>query len=149
MKACKQRVDENIRGYIQRWTALKNSTEDISEETSVSSFTNELRREDLKEYIRRVKVKTVSHLMEIANSWAYGEELVHNASPRSLEEDDRDILYTNMGGSRYVRDSGRRRKRKGRGYDEIESTEMVAAEFPASRGNDYRKQGRELTRDPA
>ena len=42
--------------------------------------------------------------------------------------------------------------RKGQGYDEMESTEMVAAEFPTSRSNDYRKQGheqpREQTRDP-
>ena len=31
----------------------------------------------------------------------------------------------------------------------MENTEMVAAEFPASRSNDYRKQGREQAREPA
>ena len=30
LRACRQRVDENIRGYIQRWTIMKNNAEDIS-----------------------------------------------------------------------------------------------------------------------
>ena len=144
LKACKQRSDENLRGYIQRWTVLKNSTENISEETSVNSFTNGLYRKDLREYVGPVKVETLSHLMEVANSWTDGEELVHNASPRSPKNDNR---FANE--RRYNHDTGRRRKRKGRGYNEMESTEMVAAEFPASRSNDYRKQGREPTREPA
>ena len=79
--------------------------------------------------------------MELANSWADGEELAHNESPRAHEDDDR---YER----RYNNDANRRRKRKGRGYDELESTEMVAAEFPASRSNDYQKQGHEQAREP-
>ena len=69
--------------------------------------------------------------MEVANSWADGEELVHNASPRSPDNNDR---YAND--RRYNHDAGHRRNGKGRGYDEMETTEMVAAEFPASRSNE-------------
>ena len=84
---------------------MKNSAKNISDETSVSSFTNGLHRKDLKEYIGRQKVETLSRLMEIANSWADGEELVHNESPRSPEVDDR---YTNKNNRRYTNDAGRR-----------------------------------------
>ena len=125
---------------------MKNSAENISDERSVSSFTNGLHRKDLKEYIGRVKVEMLSHLMEVANSWADGEELAHNESPRAHEDDDK---YANDNHRRYNNDAGRRRKRKGRSYDEMENTEMVAAEFPASRSNDYRKQGHEQAREPA
>ena len=61
---------------------MKNSAENISDETAVSSFTNGLRRKDLIEFIGRERIETLSHLMEVANSWADGEELAHNESPR-------------------------------------------------------------------
>ena len=51
---------------------MKNNAEDISDETTVESFRNGLRRQDLKEYLGRERVRTVSHLMEIANGWADG-----------------------------------------------------------------------------
>ena len=121
---------------------MKNSAANISDETAVSSFTNGLRRKDFIEFIGREKVETLSHLMEVANGWADGEELAHNESPRVHEDDDR---YER----KYSNEANQRRKRKGRGYDELENTEMVAAEFPASRSNDYRKQGREQAREPA
>ena len=69
---------------------------------------------------------------------------MHNESPRSPEMDDR---YANDN-RRYTNDAGRRRKCRGHGFDEIESTELVAAEFPASRSNDYRKHEREPAREP-
>ena len=72
------------------------------DEISVSSFTNGLHQKDLKEYIGRVKVEMLSHLMEVANSWADGEELVHNESPRSHEDDDR---YANDNNRRYNHDA--------------------------------------------
>ena len=75
LRACRQRPNEKLRRYIQSWTALKNNAENISDETAVDSFTNGLLRKDLVEYIGRVKVTTLSHLMEVANSWADGEEL--------------------------------------------------------------------------
>lgn len=150
LKACKQRVGEDLRGYIQRWTALKNNTEDISKETAVTSFVSGLSRTDLREYIGRVRVKTITHLMEIANSWADGEEMAQISAPRSLEFDDRDTRYRGERNRKYDRDDRddrRRGKRKSRWYDEMESIEMVAAEFPANRSNDYRKNERETERD--
>jgi hypothetical protein len=144
LRACRQRHGEKLHGYIQRWTALKNNAENISDEIAVDSFTNGLLRKDLVEYIGRVRVAILSHLMEVANSWADGQELAHNGSPRASGEEDR---YD--GNRRYSNDAYRKKKRKGRGYDKMESTEMVAAEFPASRSNDYRKQGHEQPREQA
>ena len=142
LKACKQGRTESLREYIQKWTALKNSVARISEEKAVDSFTNGLRRKDLIEYIGRERIETLSQLMEVANRWADGEELAHNESPHGNEDDDR---YER----RYSNEANRRKKRRGRGYDEVENTEFVAAEFPASRGNDNRKQGHEPARDQA
>jgi hypothetical protein len=63
----------------------------------------------------------------------------------SPKDDDR---YSHDSSRRYARDATRGRKRRNHRYDEVESTGMVAAEFLASRSNDYRKQGREPTRVP-
>ena len=82
---------------------MKNSAENISDETAVSSFTNGLQRKDLIEFIGKERVETLSHLMEVANSWADGEELIHNESPRSHEDDDR---YANDNNRRYNHDAG-------------------------------------------
>jgi hypothetical protein len=128
---------------------LKNNAESILDKTAVSSFTNGLMRNDLIEFIGRNIIETLSHLMEVVNSWADGEELVHNEYPRAYEDDGR---YANDNHRRYNNDAGQRKysnKRKGRGYDEIEHPEMVAAEFPTTRGNEYRRQGREQAREPA
>lgn len=43
-RACAQRSGESIRSYIQRWTILKNTTEDISEERAIDAFNTGLRR---------------------------------------------------------------------------------------------------------
>ena len=40
VRACIQRHNEPVRSYIQRWTTLKNSAEDISEERAIDAFTN-------------------------------------------------------------------------------------------------------------
>ena len=125
---------------------MKNNAEDILDETTVESFRNGLRRKDLREPLGRERVRMVSHLMEIANTWADGEESVHDDHPQSLKDDDVDALYANEGGRRYTRDAGQRRKRKNRGYDEMEP-EMVAAEFPGSHSNNYRRQAREPARE--
>ena len=81
---------------------MKNNTENISDETTVRSFTDGLKRKDFIEYIRRVKGVTLSHLMDVVNSWADGEELAHNESPRANEDDDR---YANDNYRRYNNDA--------------------------------------------
>src|SRR4051812_16749573 len=35
LRACKQGTRESLRAYIQRWTILKNSAEDISDESAI------------------------------------------------------------------------------------------------------------------
>ena len=67
--------------------------------------------------------------MEIANSWADGEDAVNNTRRRSDDEDDRRF------------DHGRRGKRKYRGYEGNDDPEMIAASFPEKRGDDSRSSG--------
>ena len=62
LRACRQRHGEKLRGYIQRWTALKNNAENISDETAVDSFTNGLLRKDLVEYIGRCNIPKISKI---------------------------------------------------------------------------------------
>ena len=69
---------------------MKNNAEDISDEIAVKSFRNGLRRKDLREHLGRERVRTVSHLMEVANTWADGEESVHDDHPQPLEDNDMD-----------------------------------------------------------
>src|SRR5664279_1936327 len=38
LRSCKQKYGESIRAYIQRWTILRNSAEDISEESAIDAF---------------------------------------------------------------------------------------------------------------
>jgi hypothetical protein len=58
---------ETLRSYIQRWSVIKNSAEDIFDERAVDAFAFGLRRSDLVEELGRTKPRTVSELMEIAN----------------------------------------------------------------------------------
>ena len=91
--------------------------------------------------------------MDIANRWADGEDSLRNERDHTPDDDDTDARYPTDSGRRGGRNSDRRRKRKNRGYDEADGTELVAAEFPGNRdgGNrnggyrdeGYRKQGRE------
>jgi hypothetical protein len=60
-----QRKDETLCSYIQRWSIIKNSTEDISDERAVDAFSAGLRYLDLVEELGRAKPKTVSELMEV------------------------------------------------------------------------------------
>jgi hypothetical protein len=47
VKACIQQRDEMLRSYIQRWSIIKNSTADVSDERAIDAFTLGLRRGDL------------------------------------------------------------------------------------------------------
>jgi hypothetical protein len=69
-----QRKEETLRSYIQRWSIIKNSTEDVSNEWAVDAFLAGLHRSDLVEELGRAKPKTVSELMEVANRFADGED---------------------------------------------------------------------------
>jgi hypothetical protein len=60
IKSCVQRKDETLRSYIQCWSVIKNSAEDISDERAIDAFLAGLRRSDLVEEVGRTKPRTVS-----------------------------------------------------------------------------------------
>jgi hypothetical protein len=72
VKSCVQRRDETLRSYIQRWSVIKNSAEDVSDERAIDAFSAGLRHSDLVEEVGRIKPRTVPELMEVANRFADG-----------------------------------------------------------------------------
>jgi hypothetical protein len=87
VKACVQRKGETLRSYIQRWSVIRNSTEDVSDERAVDAFLVGLRRSDLMEELGRTKLRTVSELMEVANRFTDGEDAYNNKRGCSPEVD--------------------------------------------------------------
>jgi hypothetical protein len=87
LRACRQKYDEPMRTYIQRWNIIKNSAENISDERAIDAFVAGIQRGDFVEDLGRTNLRTVSALMEIANRCADGEDAVHNKRHRSPEED--------------------------------------------------------------
>jgi hypothetical protein len=82
-----QKKGETLRSYIQRWSTIKNSAEDISDERAVDAFASGLRCSDLIEEAGRTKPGTMSELMEIENRFADGEDPYHSKRARSPEYD--------------------------------------------------------------
>jgi hypothetical protein len=87
IKSCVQRKDETLRSYIQWWSVIKNSTEDVSDERAIDAFSAGLRRSDLVEEVGRTKPRTVSELMEVANRFTDGEDAYNNKWGCSPEVD--------------------------------------------------------------
>jgi hypothetical protein len=82
-----QKRDETLCSYIQRWSIIKNSAEDVSDERAIDAFSSGLRRSDLVEEIGRTRPMTVSELMEVAKRFADGEDAYNNKRGRSPEVD--------------------------------------------------------------
>jgi hypothetical protein len=78
VKACVQQRDETLRAYIQRWSLIKNSVVKVSDERAIDAFIIGLRQRDLVEEMGRIKPKTVSELMDVANRFADGEDACNN-----------------------------------------------------------------------
>jgi hypothetical protein len=78
---------ETLRSYIQRWSIIKNSTEDVSDESVVDAFSASLHRSDLVEELGRTRPKMVSELIEIASRFADGEDAYNNKRASSPEVD--------------------------------------------------------------
>jgi hypothetical protein len=87
VKACVQRKGETLRSYIQRWSVIKNSAEDVSDKRAIDAFSEGLRRTDLVEEIGRTRPTTVTELMEQANKFTDGEDAYNNKRGRSPEVD--------------------------------------------------------------
>jgi hypothetical protein len=64
--------------YIQRWSIIKNSAVEVSDERAIDTFIVGLRRGDLVEEMGRIKPKTVSDLIDIATRFANGEDACNN-----------------------------------------------------------------------
>jgi hypothetical protein len=127
LRYCQQKPNESICEYIRGFTKLPNDVEDVSVDRAIDAFSDGIRRESYIEELGRKKPKTITKLMEIANSWVDGEDHVRKPRPRSDDEDD-DQRH----------DSGHRRdcrkKRKDRGYDD---TNIVAAGHSDRRDDRY------------
>ena len=117
-----------MRAYIGRFTKLLNTAEDFSVDREIDAFSDSIRRESYIEELGRKKPKTITKLMEIANSWADGEDHVRKPRPRSDDEDDDQQRHD----SGHRRD--RRKKRKDRGYDD---TNIVVAGYSDRRDDRY------------
>ena len=88
--ACIQKKGESIRSYISRWTNIRNAAEGVSEERAIDAFITGVSRGDLKEELAHLGPPTTTHLMEIANKWAKGEDSVRRDRTRPREDDYED-----------------------------------------------------------
>jgi hypothetical protein len=129
VKASLQQHNETLRSYIQRWSIIKNSAVEVSDERAIDAFTLGLRRGDLVEEMGKIKPKIVSDLMDIANRFADGEDACNNKRTRS-PEDDRGNRY---GGQRRI----------SRNYDNYGSHSQVATGYKNNnyQGDDRRNSG--------
>jgi hypothetical protein len=87
IKSCVQRKGKTLRSYIQCWSIIKNSAEDVFDERAIDAFSAGLRRSDLMKEVGRTKPRTVSELMEVAKRFADGEDAYNNKRGRSPEVD--------------------------------------------------------------
>jgi hypothetical protein len=129
VKAYVQQHNETLRSYIQRWSIIKNSTVEVLDERAIDAFTLGLRRGDLVKEMGRIKPRTISELMDIANRFVDGEDACNNKRTRS-PEDDR--------GNRY---NGQRRRSCN--YDNYGSHSQVAAGY---KNNNYQGDDRRNSR---
>jgi hypothetical protein len=119
-----------MRSYIQRWSIIKNSAEDVSDERAVDAFSAGLCRSDLVEELGRTKPRIVSELMEVANRFTDGEDAYNNKRGRSPEVD-----RASRQRRRYRNeDSHTRRNQIAAGYERKDEEGYESREFQG-RGN--------------
>jgi hypothetical protein len=129
VKAYVQQRNEILRSYIQRWSIIKNFAVEVSDERAIDAVTLGLRREDIVEEMGRIKPRTVSELMDIANRFADGKDACNNKRTRS-PENDRGNRYNNQ-------------RIRSRNYDNYGSHSQVAAGYKDNnyQGDDRRNLG--------
>jgi hypothetical protein len=137
VKSCVWRKDETLRSYIQRWSIIKNSAEDVSDERAVDAFSSGLHRSDIVEELGRTKPRTVSELIEVANRFADGEDAYNNKRARSPEV-DRTSKQRRMSRNE---DSRARRNQIAAGYERSDEEGYESREFQdrSSRGKEKPK----------
>jgi hypothetical protein len=87
VKSCMQGKGETLQSYIQRWSIIKNSVEDVFDERAVDAFSAGLCHSDLVEELGRTRPKMVSEVIEMASRFADGEDTYNNKRARSPEVD--------------------------------------------------------------
>jgi hypothetical protein len=122
-----QRKGETLCSYIQRWSVIKNSAEDVSDERAIDAFLAGLHRSDLVEEIGRTRPTTVAELMEEANKFANGEDAYNNKRGRSPE-----VNRTSRQRRRHrSRDNQERRNQVAAGYGARKEEEDEGRRFQA------------------
>jgi hypothetical protein len=110
-----------------RHHVIKNSAEDVSDERAIDAFSAGLRRSDLIEEIGRIKPRTISELMEVANRFTDVEDAYNNKRGRSPEVDK-----TSRQRQRYRNgDNHGRRNQIAAGYDRRNEEGYESKEFQA------------------
>jgi hypothetical protein len=129
IEACTQKHNESLRSYIQCWSIIKNSVEDVSDERTVNAFISGLCRLEFIEEMGRIKPKKVPELMDIANNFADSEDTYNNKRMHS-PEDDYSYRYNSQ-------------KRRPCNYEGYSSHSQVAAGYRGNNNNqgDERRSG--------
>jgi hypothetical protein len=129
VKSCVQQKGETLRSYIQRWSVIKNSAEDVSDERVIDAFSSGLRHADQVEEIERTRPRTVSELMETANKFADNNK--RGCSPEVDKTSRQRRRYRNG-------DNHGRRNQIAAGYDGRNEEGHENIEFPTrdSRGKE-------------
>src|SRR3954467_6525427 len=83
-----------------------------------------------------MKVRTLARLLELANSWADGEDYVRNETEIYTAQSEHDYDYNGDRGA------DRRRKRPRRNFYDDRGPDMVAAGFPNNRNSRRHDDGR-------
>jgi hypothetical protein len=130
-----QQKGKTLRNYIQRWSVIKNSAEDVSDERAIDAFSSGLRRLDLVKEIGRTRPRTVSELLEAANRFVDGEDVYNNKRGYSPEVDK-----TSRQRRRYRNgDNHGRRNQIAAGYDGRNEEGYQNVEFPTRDGRGKEK----------
>jgi hypothetical protein len=93
VRAQTKKHNESLCSYIQCWSIIKNSPEDVSDKRAVDTFITWLRHLEFIEEMGRIRPKKVSELMDIANKFIDGKDTHHNKRTHS-PEDDRSHRYS-------------------------------------------------------
>jgi hypothetical protein len=122
-----QKKGETLRSYIQRWSVIKNSAEDVSDKRAIDAFSAGLRRTDLVEEIGRTRPTTVAELVEEANRFADREDAYNNKRGRSPEVD----ITSRQRRRHCSRDNQGRRGQVAAGYEAKEEEDYESRKFQA------------------
>jgi hypothetical protein len=131
-----QKKGKTLCSYIQCWSVIKNSAEDVFDERAIDAFSSGLHHSDIVEEIGRTRPRTVSELMEVANRFTDGEDAYNNKRGRSPEVDRASRQrrrYHN--GENYAR-----RNQVAAGYERRDEEGYENKEFRARGKHDIEKQ---------